>query len=1416
MRKVVHTVSRAIASGVVVVHCLVAVARAGEEPLPRSAEQLTPPKLHSHLVPERLDVLVGRWIAQINPADVDGSIAAIELLSGAPKAFVDAAVPRLRESGALEKVFDAGNEQQKGVLRNSTVINQSGLRDLLWNDYLQSLQSALGARTEIEIIMLMPNAEFMQSLPVPVANALLTALEDEQLGEQARDEIARLLTKKWDSLKEEAPRLRDWLSTQRVDGDASAIRKQIARTVLARLGEPLSEVDLGILLTEGDADSRMAALDLLKSVEPQGWAQLYDDVKQTTVLATWDLASVNHFIEGAGPVQTAALDGWSATIALPSSASNALECADLRWRLSLLSRQSAPRAARFEILWNLLTKRSSCRDDISLEVDKALAAVAGDDRGNLVVAAVDRDGPGQLASTPLRLPLLSQFVSDLLAARLAAGDALGAERLLDLGVAPSAADLEKRDHWAKVFGGSSNQAVIVADLRALQAAEGAPPAAYAAAARIATDSTASVLLRGAALLALAGRSESNLGAFISALSDFNAAVSRPAMILLARAYDAAPEPIGLPLPDAELIGDVRTRPDLSASAPILLQSLIRYDQTFASDYAYTLHKDQWLTEPGERCLALAEAPTIDPSLLVPAFNALPSSELHHRNVILSCVLLLSEPRSATARLAKAWRGGVPSDAPALLEGIKTLWEDEAFQNAMSNDVTAKLGQIVSATVRDLPYQPSSMQTLGYWRDQLAAAAPDDSSSVAFELRKRWIVAGVAAVPAGLMAHLALWAVLLTAYPRSPWIQAVVFWNPFVRKLLGLGYIDMVLLHVGVARRRLFAPFKASLLGDIAAENITQLDRLAYFKDSRVRHRPTVTSRRNQAADKEMPILEALSRHHGRVLLLGKSGLGKSSFLRFLLAKRAREGRDAIAYLRADQCRQGVEAEIEQRMSGLGKEQDLVKSMIYSGKLFVYIDGYNEVDLTTQDLITGFLSRYPYANILVTSQIPLRGFGTIECFTIMPLAVDAIRTFLLSREAVLAEKAPVRGEMFEKIAISFLQQINSAAEDDVERRAFDEILSNPMDLTSVAILLGDGRTPDLFALEAQQFEGIARRLAETGVAFRTAAFSSALLHQRLQDQENLQGLPFQPEVVALIAGKLALVRTDADDAGAIASQEVRFRHDRIRDFFSHFAFLTIDQETRAKYAEDARFAGVFPYLARALPPREAEDLRERLIMRAAEIEDHRVSDSFVREYSWRQRLSAQDAEWMLHYDLPEAREADRKLFELSDRRQHLDCELNAKREIISKARGMTRILATADSSAIRDAAVDILCAMGATAEVGADGVATGVLKSPTGDALRVVGLGQIGPIKTFHVEVLTVHAAAADVGLLVVTNARVAQDPSDRPPDIDPADAQLLERMGARVIAARELYAAFVKARAAESTDGFWQRSPFTETARSAE
>jgi hypothetical protein len=688
MRKAMKTLLR-LAGSVVAASCLLSLGWADETHLPRSADQLTLPTLRSHMSVERLDVLVNRWIGLVNAADVTGAIAAIELLDGAPSAFVRVAVSRLRQSEALEKVFAAATDAQKSELRNSGAINRTGLRDLLWRDYLQSFQTALSANSETAVLALIPNADFMPSLPAPVAKAFLDGLENGQLGDQARHEISMVLIKKWNSLAEQAQRLRGWLSEQGAEGGARVTRKRVARSVLARLRQALPSADFNALLEEGDPDARIAALDQLKSIEPQRWARLYDDVQQTRALATWDLATLKRFIDAAGPDQTTALDRWSASIKLPSNGSEALQCPDLLWRLSLLSRQSAPRAVRFATLWNLLSKRSACRDDISADVDKTLIDVAGNDLGAWITRSVDRDGPTQLAAAPLRLPSVSRYVSELLETRLSTGDTVGAQRLLDIGAVPSAAGLEKRGYWTSVFKPHPDRAVTVTDLRVLQIVEGPPPAAYATAAHFAEDQSASIPLRGAALLALAGRPEPGIHAFIVALSDQSAAVSRPALILLARAYDAAADPRGLPLPDAELMSLVRTRPDLSADSSTLLRAMVRYGPSFAAAYADAVGEDQWRAKPSQPCFALAELPTLGSSVLGPAFDALPGSKAYERDAILSCILILSDPKSATARVGKAWRQATPSESSELLQGIRTLWEDETFRGVTSKEVAIR-------------------------------------------------------------------------------------------------------------------------------------------------------------------------------------------------------------------------------------------------------------------------------------------------------------------------------------------------------------------------------------------------------------------------------------------------------------------------------------------------------------------------------------------------------------------------------------------------------------------------------------------------------------------------------------------------------------------------------------------------------
>ena len=66
-------------------------------------------------------------------------------------------------------------------------------------------------------------------------------------------------------------------------------------------------------------------------------------------------------------------------------------------------------------------------------------------------------------------------------------------------------------------------------------------------------------------------------------------------------------------------------------------------------------------------------------------------------------------------------------------------------------------------------------------------------------------------------------------PVGP-VQAIFFWNPWVRRYFGLGYIGFVLTWVPFLRAKLFAPFRGPLLADAELDSF---DLVSYFPGSRV-------------------------------------------------------------------------------------------------------------------------------------------------------------------------------------------------------------------------------------------------------------------------------------------------------------------------------------------------------------------------------------------------------------------------------------------------------------------------------------------------------------------------------------------------------------------------------------------------------
>jgi hypothetical protein len=182
-----------------------------------------------------------------------------------------------------------------------------------------------------------------------------------------------------------------------------------------------------------------------------------------------------------------------------------------------------------------------------------------------------------------------------------------------------------------------------------------------------------------------------------------------------------------------------------------------------------------------------------------------------------------------------------------------------------------------------------------------------------------------------------------------------------------------------------------------------------------------------------------------------------------------------------------------------------------------------------------------------------------------------------------------------------------------------VMSNPMDLTIVAMMLAQGKEPDLFHLVEQQFEMVKE---EYGTIYKTdfplLRFSERIYQDQLNDIKSLPHEEFANEINLLEKSKMAFSRKSKD--GALWY----FRHDKIRDFFIVQTFLGTGNDRPKEHFEDSRFRGVYFLLAILMPEEEAMSLRELLIQHAADTKNHTVSDSFVQ--IMRTRKAKEKAGW----------------------------------------------------------------------------------------------------------------------------------------------------------------------------------------------
>jgi HEAT repeat protein len=532
-------------------------------------------------------------------------------------------------------------------------------------------------------------------------------------------------------------------------------------------------------------------------------------------------------------------------------------------------------------------------------------------------------------------------------------------------------------------------------------------------------------------------------------------------------------------------------------------------------------------------------------------------------------------------------GNVSNQAAISLRNISRSLQEDAKNLQEIEKAIAIVKQIQTALGNSPEFEDARLGV-----DKTLTTLEDRKQSFLLESVAQWLSAGKNV----WLAHAVFWLALIFAYPKSPQIQAIFFWNPWVRKIMGLGYVGFALTWVPFLRRSLFAPFRESLLADAGLEKFKPE---AYFENSDVK---------NPNSGNIKPIREAIPGFKGQIVLEGASGLGKTMFLRHL----CQQSKRVIVYLPATKCADGVIEAIQKKLHGEEiKDPKFLQNLIYSGAIAICIDGLNEVSADTRAKIVEFTENYFKGDIILATQ-PMEWTppATAKRYGMQPLKRSHIQAFLLSRKTLIPDYATVQDEAYEQACSRYLVQTLDDQQAAEELEAIHRILSNPMDLTVIASMIAAGKQPDLFRLQEQQYTLMTEEYREKhlGQEFPLDSFSEAVYQMRLNDQTALPEELFLEGLLGMERHKMVVTRQSVDSEGNSA-KEWYFRHDKIAEFFILQIFLE-HPERQEQHLGDPRFRGVYFMLANFLKLEDAIALREMLIQYAADTKDHTVSDTFV--------------------------------------------------------------------------------------------------------------------------------------------------------------------------------------------------------------
>jgi HEAT repeat protein len=426
------------------------------------------------------------------------------------------------------------------------------------------------------------------------------------------------------------------------------------------------------------------------------------------------------------------------------------------------------------------------------------------------------------------------------------------------------------------------------------------------------------------------------------------------------------------------------------------------------------------------------------------------------------------------------------------------------------------------------------------------------------------------------AHLAFWAGLLFLYPRSRWVQAFFFWNPWVRTITGLVYVPWLITLVPVLRRRLLAPFRENL---VARAFTDEFQEDSYYDGLKMTSMHEGKMVERVAAKEFTPPLT------GSRVLVAPSGFGKTTLLRRFATIADRP----VVVLRATECEKGVAEAIQERLLGIAADERFLQTLVYSGGLDVLIDGLNEAGPETRGLISAFVNKLFKGNYVLTTQ-PLLDFKVpraAERWRLQALDAREVEAFLghqWVRVEPLKAGTVDRGQ-YDAAVKEVLDEFQESLDESDELYQFGP--RNPMDASLIAELIAQDVKPDPNNLIAQYVD-LAHRDYRRIYPDREPRFDliGTWALKAMRDKSTHMDLAELSEECKVLEERRLLLLRD---------RQWVFRHDRLRDYF---IAISLDYRGAIEIRQDSRLTGVFEFLSDLLSDEDANRLGEVLRDEAA--------------------------------------------------------------------------------------------------------------------------------------------------------------------------------------------------------------------------